>query len=319
MHSGPARTASGELRAAATALHDVRGQAEGLMLACRSSCARRSYAQASEQMSCPVCGSATPLDGAWQSATATRLNDIDATAARAKAIETRARAREVRAQYMHTGPANRRAREQPRAWRPRRLSTCWSDWATRRSAHGPEALAAHLGLTGAPMLARAGRLREAATQRPHDGTSCGSPFRGRSLIGSRSRARPPRPRLARSGWERPRNGSLRRSRPSVKLASPRSRRARLASGTPSPREQRPAPGHRVDWPRQCQKRGPEGHRRSEGGASSRSAQPGRAECDDAQPVPASRAAATQHPLDSSSSTTRSRPWTKYVSTGWHRC
>ena len=154
----------GDLRTAAKAVRDVRGQAEGLMLGL-SKLLREAlaYAQATEQTSCPVCGSDRPLDATWQSATAARLSDIETTTANAKALEDRLRerVRAARGLCMPVPALISRAASEGLA-SAHEAAARWAAWAGGSALTDPDGLASHLETTGAALLAALKALREEA-------------------------------------------------------------------------------------------------------------------------------------------------------------
>ena len=166
---GPCTTADIEriardLRGAAAQAAEIRGRAEGLMLGLsRLLKEALAYARATPQSACPVCGSETPLDAAWQAATAARLLDIDTNAADALVIEERLREQVRLARGVCVGPPAvllQAAADNIQA--AARTLDCWSTWATGASLQDGEALAAHVEQAGPPLLAALETVRRDA-------------------------------------------------------------------------------------------------------------------------------------------------------------
>lgn len=152
------------LRASAAEVQDVRGRTEGLMFGLsRLLKEALAYAQATPQENCPVCGSSTPLDAAWQSATAARLKDIEETAQRARTIEERLRelVRATRSVCISAPDAITRAAADGME-SAARAGARWADWARGSTIADAEALATHVETCGPALLAALDDLRAEA-------------------------------------------------------------------------------------------------------------------------------------------------------------
>jgi hypothetical protein len=152
------------LRDATAEADAVRGRTEGLMLGLsRLLKEALAYAQATPQDSCPVCGSATPLDASWQAATTTRLREIEATALHARQIDDRLRERVrlSRSICTNTPAVVTRAATDGMA-SAQRVAACWSDWARGASLSDAAALAAHVETCGPALLAAVDAMRQEA-------------------------------------------------------------------------------------------------------------------------------------------------------------
>jgi hypothetical protein len=152
------------LREAADEVRAVRGRAEGLMLGLSKLLKEAlAYAQTAPQDSCPVCGSATPLDAAWQASTTTRLQEIDTAALHARQIEDRLRelVRVVRTTFISApGVVTRASGDGMES--AQRLASCWSDWARGASLGDAEALASHVETCGPALLTALDAMRKEA-------------------------------------------------------------------------------------------------------------------------------------------------------------
>ncbi len=153
-----------ELREAAAAVAEIRGRSEGLALGLsRLLKEALSYAQATVVEACPVCGSQTPLGAAWQAATATRLQEVEAATIQARQLEDRARelVRAGRAACVAAPALLTDAVRGGMAAAPV-VAARWSDWARGATLADAAVLAAHVEATGPPLVEALEALRREA-------------------------------------------------------------------------------------------------------------------------------------------------------------
>lgn len=152
------------LLAISAEVQGVRGRTEGLMLGLSKLLKEAlSYAQATQQDSCPVCGSPTPLDAAWQAATRARLSEIETTALHARQLEERMRdlVRSTRAACTGVPEIVPRAAAEGLT-SAERLAAAWNDWARGASIVDAETLAAHVETCGPALLGALDDFRKEA-------------------------------------------------------------------------------------------------------------------------------------------------------------
>lgn len=155
-----------DLRDVSTAADEMRGQAEGLMLGLsRLLREAMTFADASPQTTCPVCGSDTPLDDAWRRATEARLREADGMAATARAVEER-RQELIREARSLCGPSPDVLRHAVSTGVPGAsdAEARWEDWSTGRALMEAPALAAHLERHGRALGDALDKLRQAARE-----------------------------------------------------------------------------------------------------------------------------------------------------------